>query len=591
MGAYLQIFFPDVEIIPISIGIAFILGLVNLLGSKKSGTFQIVLLVFLISILVVFIIGGISEVKTENFSGIFDTEFTSLFSTAGFVFMSYIGITKVISLAEEISRPEINLVRGIFWALGTSLIIYVLGLIIMVGVIPMDTLAGSLIPAAVAAEAFSGRTGVILISFAAIFSFLSVANAGILSASRYPLAMSRDHLIPTIFRKIDSKGTPFVSIIISVLIIAAIIYFLNPTTIAKLTSTFLLLLFSITCFSVIIMRESKIESYDPSFKSPFYPWMQIFGIVSSFIFIMEMGWMPFLFSVTLIIAGSLWYFYYAKGHVLRTGAIYNIFERLGQYKYAGIDYELRDLMKKRTPKKEDPFDEIVAKSFIIDIDEISNFEEIAKQVAEWISEDINYPAKKILKEFLDGTRIGATPVIRQIALPHLIIDGLENPKLALVRPKKGVKILYKNPLSQSDEITEVIVKAVFFLVSPKKNPTQHLRILARIASRVEENSFFKDWDRAKNPHELKIAMLHYERFLYLKISNRDETINMSENSLQQINLPKGSLVAWIRRNNDNIIPDGSTILKENDILTIIGEPDSLDEIVKKYHLIRTNYFE
>lgn len=591
MGAYLGILFPSLPMIPVALGFAILLGIVNLLGSKKSGSLQIILVMSLLAILTFFIGGGIVEINPENFTKIFDVEVPSLLSTAGLVFISYIGITKVVSLSEEIEDPERNIPKGIFWALGTAIVVYVLGTTVMVGLVPMDKLAGNLTPAAIAAEVFSGKTGIILVSFAALLAFISVANAGILSASRYPFAMSRDHIMPEVFKKINSRGTPVLSVLITVGMVLVILVSFDPTKIAKLASAFQLFLFALLCFSVIIMRESKIESYDPGYLSPLYPWMQLIGIITSLLLIFEMGFLTLSFSLGLLVVGTLWYLYYVKGNVIRTGAIYNIFERLGQYKYAGIDYELRDLMKRKPHRKEDPFDQIVAESLVIDEDGISDFEEISERVSNWIAEEINYPASLLQKEFMDGTRIGATPVIHQIALPHLIIEGLKHPKMVLVRSKKGIRILYNNPLTDNKEKVEVLVKAVFFLLSPKKNPAQHLRILARIAGRVEENSFMRDWNNARDNHELKVAMLHYERFLFLKICDRDDTIEMAGKKLKDIWLPEETLVAWIKRNNNIIIPEGNTIINPNDIFTIIGEPERLDEIVKHFHLIRANFFE
>lgn len=591
MGAYLKIFFPDIEIVPVAVGFAILLGAINFFGSKKSKNFQFVLFFILMAILAYFVVGGISEISPARLETVFDTDFNTLFSTAGFVFMSYIGITKIISLAEEVKNPDKNLVRGVFWALGISILVYLLGLTIMVGVIPLEQLKGSLTPVALAAEFFSGKTGVFLVSLAALLSFLSVANAGILTASRYPLAMGRDHLLPKYFTKMDKRGTPFVAVLVTVASVVLFLIILNPAMIAKLTSTFLLLIFSITCFSVIIMRESRIESYDPGYRSPLYPWMQLFGIGISFLFIMEMGILPFIFSMVLVLFGTVWYFLYVRGRVLRTGAIYNVFERLGKYKYAGIDYELRDILKRKGLKKEDPFDQIIAKSLVVDEKGIVEFGDIAAKVSEWIASGIDYPAALLHKEFLDGTRIGATPVIQQIALPHLILEGLTHPKMALVRASEGVRIKFKLPDTDFKQEIEIFVKAVFFLVSPKHNPAQHLRILARIAGRVEEKRFLRDWNAAKNEHELKTAMLSFERFIFLKIRTDDETEDMIDKALKDIWMPDECLVAWVRRKNSVVIPDGNTVLAENDILTIVGEPESLDEIVKHFHLIRANYIE
>jgi hypothetical protein len=106
------------------------------------------------------------------------------------------------------------------------------------------------------------------------------------------------------------------------------------------------------------MRESKIESYDPSHFSPLYPWMQILGIVSSLIIIIAMGVITMSLSLVLMIIGTFWYFFYVKGKVSRKGAIYNVFERLGRSKYTGIDYEFGDQNIRKDTKDLDSFDEL-----------------------------------------------------------------------------------------------------------------------------------------------------------------------------------------------------------------------------------------
>ena len=42
---------------------------------------------------------------------------------------------------------------------------------------------------------------------------------------------------------------------------------------------FWVVLFGLICIAVIVMRESRIDTYKPGFKAPLYPWLQIAGIV------------------------------------------------------------------------------------------------------------------------------------------------------------------------------------------------------------------------------------------------------------------------------------------------------------------------
>ena len=87
------------------------------------------------------------------------------------------------------------------------------------------------------------------------------------------------------FRKYSNpsaNGYALFWVILTTLIIALILLLFDPTKIAKLASTFQLLMFALICIGVIVMRESRIEAYDPGFRSPFYPWLQIIGVFFSF---------------------------------------------------------------------------------------------------------------------------------------------------------------------------------------------------------------------------------------------------------------------------------------------------------------------
>lgn len=581
IGIYLALFFPGIEIVPFAVLIAVALGVLNFFGSKKSGNFQIVLVVGLLSILAIFIFGGMPEINYSHFDGLFDSGMDSIISTAGLVYISYAGITKVASLTEEVKNPERNLTHGLILALITSVIIYGLGTSIMVGVIPIEQLMGNFTPAASAAEIIFGKTGTILISIAAILSFISVANAGTMSASRYPLAMSRDHIVPGKFRQLSKFGTPSFSIAATVVVIVIILLVLDPTKIAKLASAFQLLMFAFVCLAVIVMRESKIESYDPGYKSPFYPWMQIIGLVAPFYLIFTMGWLSTVFTISLIILGIIWFRTYAKDRVVRTGAIYHIFERLGHQRYTGLDSELRGILKEKGLRKEDPFNEIVARAVVIDLDFEAIFEKAAELAGEKLQSLIPLRAENIKNKFLEGTKIGATPVTNSVALPHFRFADIVQPELVLLRAKKGVHINVYDPISGEKEARQ-IVHAIFFLVSPENNPTQHLRILAQIAGRVDDDNFMRDWMNAKDAVDLKESLLYDDRYINVMLNKHNLTSQLINLKLREIKIPKACLIACIRRGDNIIVPQGDTKLMENDQLIIIGEPEGMKEFREKF---------
>ncbi|MEM7397160.1 MAG: APC family permease, partial [Verrucomicrobiota bacterium] len=339
IGAYLTLVFKSVPTLPLMLGVAVVLGLFNLREVKAAAGLQVVLVTVLLGILVWFIFRGMFEVQTVYFSGFFDEGFDVVFATAGMVFVSYLGVSKIASVSEEVKNPERVIPMAMFMALATAVLLYILGMVVMVGILAPDALSGEKRPVAVAAQQFLGPTGVYIIIVAALFAFISVANAAIMSGSRYPLAMSRDEIFPEWLGRLNRRGVPAYSVGLTVGCIILVLLVFGATKIAKLASAFQLLLFALNCLAVIIMRESKIDSYDPGFRVPLYPWLPIVGFLAPLLLISQMGFLPIAFSFLLVLVGVLYYLKKVRGRVHRVGAIFHIFERLGQRRFEGLDSE------------------------------------------------------------------------------------------------------------------------------------------------------------------------------------------------------------------------------------------------------------
>ena len=580
MGAYIRIFWPDVPVVTLAVCLAFFFGVVNLFGARKTGSFQVFMVFALLLILFVFIGEGLPQINSQNFDGFFDKGGVSIISTAGLVYISYVGITNIASVAEEIENPERNLPLGVFLAIATAIAVYAVGTTIMVGILPAEKLAHDLTPVASAAEVLFGNWGKIGVTVAAVIAFASVANAGILSASRYPLAMSRDHLIPGKFSKLTPRNIPHYGIAVTVGLIIFLVMSFDIASIAKLASAFQLLMFALICFAVIVMRESRIEAYDPGYLSPFYPWMQLFGVFSPVWLIAEMGMVPILFSLALVTLGTVWYISYARERVVRSGAIYHLFARLGEQRFEGLDRELRGIMKEKGVREEDPFDEVVTRAEVMEFSQKYLFEDITHDVAKELARSLRIPADELEQGFMEGSRIGATPISHGAALPHIRLADIKRAEMVIVKAK-GTCFVEAPDFSGKISLQGPI-HAFFFLVSPSENPGQHLRILAQIAGRVDDEDFLKDWLAANDEQELKEILLRDERFLSLRIRSNTPSSVLIGRSLGEIRMPEGSLVALIRRKGETIIPRGQTVLEEGDRLTVIGDAHGIEKLNNEY---------
>jgi amino acid transporter/mannitol/fructose-specific phosphotransferase system IIA component (Ntr-type) len=592
MGAYLAIFL-DVPLKPLAIALTALFATLNIVGAKQSSGFLRVLVLTLLAVLGAFIVDGLVEFVLGHEGMTVGARFTpfmpegidGLLATVGLVFVSYIGLTKVASLAEEVTDPDRNIPLGMALSLGSVTLIYVLGVFIMVAALGPGRLSASLTPVADTAGVIfhwlPGRIGVLLVVAAAIAAFASMSNAGIMAASRYPLAMARDHLVPDYFKKMGRFRTPVPAILITCTVLVVFLVVLDVEQVAKLASSLQLTIFALVNVAVVVMRESRIEAYDPGFRSPLYPWMQLAGIVFPFVLVAEMGWFPALFTMAVVTLSLAWYTYYARGHLAREGAIYHVFERLGRRRFAGLDRELREIMQEKGLRAEDPFDVVIARAEVIDLPEPTSLERIIADASERLAVHVPATAVYLAGDFSRGTQMGGTPVSHGAALLHTRLPGFDDSGMVLVRCSGGVRVDTGDE-SLVRQASQVPIRAVFFLVSGESDPGRHLRILAQLAGRVDDDGFMDEWVADLDEQELKETLLRDDRFLSLRVETGSNTETLIGRALRELEMPEGSLVAMILRRGQPIVPRGGTVLEEGDRLTILGEPVGLQQLEERF---------
>ena len=575
-GYYIGLFIPDPPVLLIAIVLAVLFGGINLLGAGKTTRMQSMLVICVLGLLCWFTAWGSFDIDTSRFKDFWGAGSETVISMVGVVVISYMGLTKVASIAEEVRNPERNIPRGILLALLAAVLVYMTGLTVMIGVIPASELAETYTPAALAAKYFSGQAGMITISIAAIASFLSVANAGILSASRYPLAMARDHIFPRVFRRLGRFGTPLPAIALTVGLIITEVVLLDPLIIAKYAGTMKLLLFAGVSAAVIVMRESRLDSYDPGFKVPWYPWVPLLGIVLCLAAISVLGTASIIFAVVMILIAIAWFHFYASDRVDRYGAIFHVFARLGEQRFDALDTELRGIIKEKGLRAADPFDETIAKARVLEGNAGTDFETLAAHVADALATETGRSSKHFLQGFLEGTQVGATPVTGGVALPHLRLQGLQRSHLVLVRCRSGLDLEVGSGMPGGKSSQHV--QALFFMASPEEDPAQHLRLLASLAGAVEQEGFMDRWLDADGPADLKNALLRSDYSLTLAIEAGSLAGTWIGRSIASLGLPDGILVALVHRGSERIIPTGRTEIEHGDRVIVIGEQDDIQQL-------------
>ncbi len=489
LGAYLSVYIHlPMQVIAIVAGLVFMAT--NIVGAKETTRLQVGMVGALLAILVFLLIRGAPAVERDAFMPFTPKGWGAVLPTAALVFISYIGLTKVASVAEEVRHPERNIPLGMFLSLVAILALYGAVVAVVVGVVPAEQLHKSLTPLSDAAAIAIGPIGMHLISLAAGLAFATTANAGVMSASRYLLAMSRDRVIPHTFARFSRFKTPRNAILLTSAVIIFIVSMTGLERIAKLASTFQLLVFAFVNIAVIVMRESGIASYDPGFRSPFYPYIQIVGILISVVLIPEMGLLPSIFAMGLVALGVIWHNLYVCPRITpRVGAVAKMAERLAERllerdaNAMGLRTELRQIMKERGLREDDPFFQIVQAADFIEVSGSEDCEEVIHHGAALLAAKSGVSRDLIYGAMLERNRLGETPADAGVALPHLLLDEVKAFHLVAMRSVSGLEF----PLAKQP------IHAVFMLLGSRGNPTQHLRFLAEIARRAEDPDFIDNW--------------------------------------------------------------------------------------------------
>jgi len=476
---------------------------INLTGIKRAGKTQVGLVVALLALMLVYIVFGLPKVRVENLAPFAPKGLAPVLFATGFVFVSYAGLLKIASVAEEIRNPARNIPLGMIVSLLVVSCLYGLMVLVTAGVLEPAALSRSLTPISDGAGAFMGRAGSVALGLAAIFAFLSTANAGIMTAARSLVPLSRDGLLPQGLARINERfGTPHNALLITAgVIIPALL--LKLDILVEAASVVLILTNILSCLSVIILRESRLQNYQPRFRAPLYPWLQLGGIAGFGLLIFEMGAEALLITVLLIVGGLFVYWFYGRIRATREYALMHLIERITAKELTthSLESELREIIRERDDIIKDRFDHIIEKSVVLDMRQSVPLEEFFRQVADAMSPHLDIKSAELFRLLVEREQQSSTVLSPYLAIPHIIIDGEHRFDVLLARCREGIFFSAKEPT----------VRAVFVIMGTKDERNFHLHALAAIAQIVRDPQFEAKWANAKNKEALRDIVLLGER--------------------------------------------------------------------------------
>jgi APA family basic amino acid/polyamine antiporter len=263
-----------------AVGLCWVFVGLNLLGAKQAGRTQVVIVAVILASMVLYVSRGLPSVRLDNLIPFAPRGVGALVSTAALIFISYGGLLKVAGVAEEVQNPAKNLPLGMMLSLSAVLVLYILVALVTAGLVPPSRLAGALTPLSDGARLLGGTGAGVVMSVVALLALFSAANAGIMASTRYPLALARDGLLPPALARVSERfRTPHVSLLVTGAVMAGAVL-IRLTTLVKAASTVFIFIYAFSCLSVVILRESRLQNYQPRFSAPLYPLFQVMAFLA-----------------------------------------------------------------------------------------------------------------------------------------------------------------------------------------------------------------------------------------------------------------------------------------------------------------------
>lgn len=270
--SYLTVFFPVLAensflSVGTGLGAVWLLTWINTLGVRTAGAVQLVTTIMKLTPLVIVAFVGMFYIDLDNFipfNSSSESNFSAITTTATLTLFAFLGLESATVPAGNINDPGKTIARATMIGTWITILVYVMGSVAVMGMLPASKLKISNAPFADAAALIWGDQARPWVALGAIVSTFGALNGWILLQGQVPLAAARDKMFPLIFRRENSKGIPVVGIVVSSILISALML-MNLTKGLTDTFTFMILmttitvlvpyLFSAASYGIILLRQ------------------------------------------------------------------------------------------------------------------------------------------------------------------------------------------------------------------------------------------------------------------------------------------------------------------------------------------------
>lgn len=309
-GDYLAAF---IDVHPHAAALIFLLviALLNARGIKESLSANIVMTVIEVSGLLVVVVAagwyfntGAAEMsRALEFKPGISPAFAVL-GAALLAFYSFVGFETSANLAEEIRDVRKTYPRALFGALLIAGVVYVLVGVAAATVLSVDELTSSSAPLLEVVKKSGLGIPPLLFAFIALIAVANGALLTMIMASRLTYGMARQELLPDVLsRVLPERRTPWVAILATTLVAAALTVTGSLEILAQTVVLLLLFVFISTNLAVLVLRKDVV-SHD-HFRVP--SWVPVLAVASCLLLMTQQNAETWLRAGALVLFGAALY--------------------------------------------------------------------------------------------------------------------------------------------------------------------------------------------------------------------------------------------------------------------------------------------